>query len=134
MKKLLFMMLFSLPLLGLSQGRGSERDQNNKEIFTIVDQMPEFPGGTEALYRFINKNVRYPLDMRKQKIEAKVFASFVVDGRGRINNIEVINKVPQAFIDETIRVLKRMPAWKPGRQNGKPVNVKFTLPIDFRLN
>jgi TonB family protein len=131
MKKLFLMILFALPIIGIAQ---KERDENNKEILIFAEQMPEFPGGVQALYKYLGKNIRYPLDMRKQKVEAKVIATFVVDAKGRIKNIEVVNKVPQQFADETIRVLKRMPVWIPGKQNGKPVNVKYTLPVDFRLN
>jgi TonB family protein len=131
MKKLFLMILLALPVIGFAQ---KERDENNKEILIFAEQMPEFPGGVRALYQYLGKNIRYPLDMRKQKVEAKVIATFVVDAKGRIKNIEVVNKVPQQFADETIRVLKRMPVWIPGKQNGKPVNVKYTLPVDYRLN
>lgn len=125
------MILFALPIIGFAQ---KERDENNKEILIFAEQMPEFPGGTTALYQYLGKNIRYPLDMRKQKVEAKVIATFVVDAKGRIKNIEVVNKVPQPFAAETIRVLKRMPVWIPGKQGGKLVNVRYTLPVDFRLN
>jgi TonB family protein len=131
MKKLFLMILLALPVIGFAQ---KERDENNKEILIFAEQMPDFPGGVQALYQYLGKNIRYPLDMRKQKVEAKVIATFVVDAKGRIKNIEVVNKVPQQFTDETIRVLKRMPVWIPGKQNGKPVNVKYTLPVDYRLN
>ncbi len=131
MKKLLLMILLALPVIGFAQ---KERDENNKEILIFAEQMPEFPGGAQALYQYLGKNIRYPLDMRKQKVEAKVIATFVVDAKGRIKNIEVVNKVPQQFADETIRVLKRMPVWIPGKQKGKLVNVRYTLPVDFRLN
>lgn len=132
MKKLLIGLLLMLPLIGLAQ-RG-ERDENNKEILTFAEQMPEFPGGEQAMYQFLSKNIRYPLDMRRQSIEAKVFATFVVDAKGRIKNIEIVNKVPKPFADETIRVLKRMPVWIPGKQGGRLVNVRYTLPVNFRLN
>jgi TonB family protein len=67
-------------------------------------------------------------------LRQKVFATFVVDAKGRIKNIEIVNKVPKQFADETLRVLKRMPVWKPGKQGGKLVNVRYTLPVNFRLN
>jgi protein TonB len=95
--------------------------------------MPEFPGGTEALYRFISKEVKYPKNLKKYKIEARVISKFIINKEGGIENIQIVNKVEPEFAEEVIRVLSLMPKWSPGTQMGKPVNVVFTLPISFKL-
>lgn len=107
----------------------------DKEIFTFVEQVPEFPGGQEAMMKFISKNIVYPEHAKENNVEGKVLLKFVINTQGEIRNIEVINKVRYGYglEEEAIRVLKKMPRWTPGKQNGKPVNVYFTLPISFRL-
>lgn len=100
------------------------------EILTFAEQMPEFNGD---LYTYLSKNINYPASAREQGISGKVIAAFVVEKDGSISNIEVLRKAGKDFDAEAIRVIKSMPAWKPGKQNGKPVRVRFTLPITFAL-
>jgi protein TonB len=95
--------------------------------------MHEFQGGTEALYRFISKEVKYPKNLKKDKIEARVISKFIINKEGGIENIQIVNKVEPEFAEEVVRVLSLMPNWSPGKQMGKPVNVVFTLPISFKL-
>lgn len=103
------------------------------EIMTFAEQMPEFPGGTEAMMSYLSKNIQFPPLARENGIEGRVILQFVVDKDGKISNIEVVKKLGWGLEEEAIRVVKAMPAWKPGKQNGKPVFVKFTLPVTFRL-
>lgn len=105
------------------------------EKFMFVEQMPEFPGGQEAMMKFISKNVKYPENAKENNVEGKVLLKFVISNQGEIRDIEVINKIKYGYglEEEAIRVLKKMPRWTPGKQNGKPVNVYFTLPISFKL-
>lgn len=100
------------------------------DIVTFAEQMPEFNGD---LYTYLSKNIIYPASARELGLSGKVIAAFVVEKDGSISNIEVIRKAGNDFDAEAIRVIKSMPAWKPGKQNGKPVRVKFTLPITFAL-
>ena len=100
------------------------------DIVTFAEQMPEFNGD---LYKYLSKNIIYPASARELGLSGKVIAAFVVEKDGSISNIEVIRKAGNDFDNEAIRVIKSMPAWKPGKQNGKPVRVKFTLPITFAL-
>ena len=105
------------------------------EIMTFAEQMPEFAGGTEEMYKYLGKNIQYPPLARENSIEGKVILSFVVGADGKISQIEQVGKkLGWGLDEEAIRVVKSMPAWTPGKQNGKPVYVKFTLPIRFQLN
>ncbi|MDZ4668740.1 MAG: energy transducer TonB [bacterium] len=131
---LLSVLLFNSNLKAQTQEPKAEQPKEEKEIVTMAEQMPEFPGGNEELYKYLSKEIKYPKKMRETKQEAKVFAQFTVNTNGDLEDIKVINEVNQEFVDETIRVIKKMPNWIPGQQNGKPVNVKFTLPIRFKLN
>lgn len=106
----------------------------NSEIFTIVDKMPEYEYGESGLSKFIAHNIRYPRVALQQGIEGRILCSFIVGEDGSISNIEVVNGITQDLDDEAIRVLGLMPRWKPGENNGKKVNVKCLLPIDFKID
>ncbi len=103
------------------------------QIFTYVEQMPEFPGGTAELMKYLSKNIRYPPVARENGIEGRVVLQFVVDERGHISDIVPLREIGGGTTEEAIRVVKSMPPWKPGRQNGNPVKVYFKLPITFKL-
>lgn len=102
-------------------------------IFTYVEQMPEFPGGDQALLQFLQKNLRYPPAARENGIEGTEVVQFVVDESGNISDIQVLRDIGGGCADEATRVVKMMPPWKPGRQNGNAVKVYFKLPITFKL-
>jgi len=109
--------------------------EGTTEILTFAEQMPEFTGGTEEMYKFLGKNIMYPAQARENSIEGKVVLTFVVGADGKISQIEQVGKkLGWGCDEEAIRVVKNMPAWTPGKQNGKAVTVKFTLPIRFQLN
>lgn len=114
---------------------GGEGDGDAPEILTFAEQMPEFPGGVEEMYKYLNKNIQYPPMARENGVEGKVVLTFVVGADGKITQIERVGKPLNWGCDEeAIRVVKSMPNWTPGKQNGKAVTVKFTLPIRFQLN
>jgi protein TonB len=116
----------------LVEGNG---DGDAPEIMTFAEQMPEFPGGTEEMYKYLSKNIQYPPLARENSIEGKVILTFVVGADGKISQLEQVGKKLNWGLDEeALRVVKSMPPWTPGKQNGKPVYVKFTLPIRFQLN
>ncbi len=108
-----------------------EHDPN--EPMTIVEEMPEFPGGPEALYPYIGKNLRYPEQAVEEGIEGVVYLTFVVETDGRISNVNVLRGIGGGCSEEAVRVVKGMPNWKPGKQNGKTVRVRYNLPIRFKL-
>ncbi len=110
---------------------GEEDDMDN--IFVVVEKDPEFPGGMEALYKFLNENLQYPKQAMENNISGKVYVTFVVEKDGSISNIRVLRDIGGGCGDEAVRIIKSMPKWIPGEQRNKPVRVQFTLPIQFQL-
>jgi periplasmic protein TonB len=108
--------------------------EDDNQIFTVVEQQPEFQGGYEAMINFIRKNLRYPASARRMGVDGTVYVQFVVGKDGSISEVKTIRGISADCDREAERVVKQMPAWKPGRQNGKPVFVRFVLPIRFKLN
>lgn len=107
---------------------------DDNQIFTVVEQQPEFQGGYEAMINFIKKNLRYPASARRMGVDGTVYVQFVVGKDGSISEVKSIKGISADCDREAERVVKSMPAWKAGRQNGKPVFVRFVLPIRFKLN
>lgn len=106
--------------------------EDNTE-YLIVEQVPEFPNGDKAMFKWLSENVKYPPVARENGIEGTVYVSFVVWKDGTIQNVQVKRGISGGCNEEALRVVRAMPTWKPGRQNGKAVNVAFTLPIKFKL-
>ena len=102
--------------------------------FDVVEQMPEFPGGQEALMQFLRQEVKYPKEASKDGVQGRVVVQFVVEKDGSISEVEVVKKVNEHLDAEAVRVVNAMPKWKPGKQKGENVRVKYTLPISFRLS
>src|SRR5687768_17422126 len=113
-------------------GIDSNEDKDST-LFTVVEQMPEFPGGEEAMNQFLNDNLQYPQMAKEQGIQGKVWIGFIVNKSGKITNVEVLRGIGGGCDEEAARVVKKMPDWKPGRQSGRPVKVKFRFPINFVL-
>ncbi len=104
-----------------------------EEIFTTVDQNPEYPGGMSAMYRYLGQNIIYPGKAQKANIQGKVFVKFVIKADGTIDQIKIAKGVNPDLDNEAMRVVRNMPNWHPAMQNGKPVAVYYNLPINFRL-
>jgi protein TonB len=105
-----------------------------EEIFTFVEQPPSFPGGEEALNKYLSKNIRYPRVAQENGISGTVFVQFVVDSEGNIKDVKTVGAAKGGGLEEeAVRVVKTMPKWKPGKQNGRQVSVQFNLPIRFTL-
>lgn len=103
-------------------------------VYDVVDQMPQFPGGHEKLKEFIEKNRRYPKSLQDCGIQGRVVVTFVVKKTGRISHAKVARGVDPALDREALRVVRKMPRWIPGKMGGKNVDVKYTIPVDFRLH
>ena len=103
------------------------------KVFDVVEQMPQFKGGDAALMDYLNKNIKYPVIAEENGIQGRVVATFVVERDGSITDVRVIKSVDPSLDKEAVRVVKSMPKWNPGKQNGAAVRVKFTLPVTFRL-
>ena len=111
-----------------------EEEEEEEVVFVVVESMPEFPGGQQALFKYLGDNVKYPVIAQENGIQGHVICQFVVNKDGSIVDIEVVRSGGDPSLDkEAIRVIKSMPKWKPGKQRGKPVRVKFTLPVNFKL-
>lgn len=103
-------------------------------IFMVVESMPEFPGGEEAMYQFLDNNIQYPDEAKENNIQGRVFVTFVVEKDGAICSVEVLRGIGHGCDEEAVRVVEAMPNWIPGKQRGEPVRVQFNLPIKFTLN
>ncbi|MBR3897289.1 MAG: energy transducer TonB [Bacteroidaceae bacterium] len=106
---------------------------SDDEVFQVVENMPEFPGGTAELMKFLAMNIKYPVEAQKENVQGRVVVQFVVSKTGKIIDPTIARSVSPELDAEAIRVVNAMPLWTPGEQKGEPVNVKFTLPILFRL-
>ena len=111
-----------------------EPEPEEEEIFMVVEETPEFPGGYEAYMQYLKKNIKYPAICRDNNIQGRVIVSFVVNKDGKIVDAEVVKGVNPSLDKEALRVISTMPNWKPGKQRGKPVRVKYSSPVNFRLN
>ncbi len=111
-----------------------EEDEEEEVIFMIVETMPEFPGGPQALFKYLSENVKYPVIAQENGIQGRVTCQFVVNKDGAIVDVEVVRSGGDASLDkEAVRVIKSMPKWNPGKQRGKAVRVKYTVPVNFKL-
>lgn len=107
--------------------------QSKQNVYDVVEQMPEFPGGMPAMIEFLQTNLNYPKDAKKQKVGGRVLVMFVVETDGSMSNVRVAKKIFPSLDAEALRVVKAMPKWNPGKEKGKPVRVNYTLPIVFSL-
>jgi protein TonB len=110
-----------------------KEESDEDVIFMVVEQQAEFPGGLVAMMKFIIKNMKYPAAARRMGVEGSVFVSFVIDKEGTISDLTVIKGISADCDKEALRVIKLMPPWKPGKQNGRAVKSRFVLPIKFKL-
>lgn len=125
----------SVDLSNQSQENSLQRGEVSSEegVFDVVERMPEFPGGNQALFKYLSTNIKYPVVAEENGIQGRVVVTFVVEKDGSISHTQVEKSVDPSLDKEAIRVVLSMPLWKPGIQKGKPVRVKYTLPITFRL-
>ena len=112
---------------------GEDIQSTGEKVFSKVDQMPVFPGGEKAMMKFIHDNLIYPESAKATGVQGTVFVNMVIDDKGKVANAKVLKGVP-ILGDEALRVLSLMPAWEPGKQDGRPVAVAYTIPFKFVLN
>ncbi len=110
-----------------------EEEIAEEEIFVVVEEQPEYPGGNAAMMKFLSDNIRYPVIAQENGIQGRVICNFVVERDGSITDVQVVRGVDPSLDREAVRVIKEMPNWKPGKQRGQNVRVRFTLPVVFRL-
>ena len=110
-----------------------EEEVVETEVFTIVEEMPEFPGGMNKLGEYLAKSIKYPQMAREAGIQGRVFITFVIEKDGSVTNVQVLRPLGGGCDEEAVRVVKSMPKWKPGKQRGKAVRVSYNLPVNFKL-
>jgi protein TonB len=109
------------------------QDTSNQEVLQIVEQMPEFPGGQNALMAWLQKNLEYPEEAREQGLEGRVFVQFTVYSTGVCGNFTILRSPSPLLSNAALKTIKKMPKWTPGMQNGKSVNTMMRLPILYKL-
>lgn len=107
--------------------------KKNDMVFDVVEVMPQFPGGQIAMLQYLMKNIKYPEQAMKEGIQGRVAVRFIVEKDGSISDVKPVLSVHPLLNKEAVRVVKSMPKWTPGKQNGKPVRVRFNLPVMFKL-
>ncbi len=116
----------------IAQPEPPKHEEENK-VFDVVEQMPSFPGGNQALMEYLSKNVKYPVVAQENGVQGRVVVSFVVERDGSITDVKVVKSVDPSLDREASRLVSGMPKWIPGKQNGSAVRVKYNVPVTFRL-
>lgn len=124
---MMFVLLFSFMT-------STAQTKKNDMVFDVVEVMPQYPGGQIAMLKYIMENMKYPEQAMKEGIQGRVAVSFIVEKDGSISNVRPVLSVHPLLDKEAVRVVKSMPKWSPGKQNGKPVRVRFNVPVMFKLN
>ena len=114
-------------------GKSANASEDSSPVFTVVEEMPTFPGGQDSINAFLMRNIHYPKAAREASISGTVFIGFVVDSRGRIGHVRVLRGIGGGCDEEAVRVISIMPDWFPGKQAGKACSVRCTLPIKFTM-
>lgn len=104
------------------------------EVFLVVETMPEYPGGTEAMIKFLSENIRYPEEAKNKSVQGQVFVNFIIEKDGKVGQVKIARGIGSGCDEEALRVVRMMPDWKPGEQRGEKVRVSFNLPIRFALS
>ena len=121
--------MFTINTTAMAQNKKTSNDK----VFEKVEDMPEFPGGEQAMMDFVSKNVVYPKEAQEKGISGRVMVSFIVEKDGSVNEVKIVRGIGGGCDEEAVRVVKAMPKWKPGKEKGKPVRVSYMMPIFFKL-
>lgn len=122
-----------IPFEATNVDESAPLDANTDEVFKVVEVDPEFPGGEEALYKYLAENIKYPEKAKNNKVEGRVYITFVIEKDGTVSDAKVLRSVNEELDAEALRVINAMPKWKPGMQRGVPVRVQYNIPISFKL-
>lgn len=133
MKRTILMAIAACMMTLGAQAQEQKGNTAPQGVFDVVEEMPQYPGGMQAMISYLQENVTYPKDAKEKKISGRVLVVFVVEKDGSISNVETVKSVFPSLDEEAVRIVKGMPNWKPGKQSGKVVRVKYTLPVSFSL-
>lgn len=133
MKKLT--LILATLLMTISYAAAQENYDNDEFILgTFISKSPEFPGGTDSLYKFLESNLKYPEDAKKDSIQGRVICRFTIDTDGSVTDIQVLRSVHPSLDAEAVRVLSAMPKWVPAETDGKKTRCKFVFPVVFKMD
>lgn len=132
-RRILTMATLLLFTCGIINANILQSNPQEEVVYESAEKMPEFNGGINALFNYLSTSIHYPKDAEKNKIEGRVLVNFIVEKDGSVSHVEVQQKAYPTLDQEAVRVVKEMPTWKPGTNKGKPVRVKYALPIMFKL-
>jgi len=132
--KMLMVFLFAAMFVTLSDNAAAQTQFKGEDVLIVADEMPSLPGGEAAIRESIGRNLRYPESALERNIDGKVFVKFIVTKDGSVANVTISRSVDSSIDEEAIRVVKMLPKFTPGKKDGKPVNVWYSLPISFQLN
>lgn len=127
------MSVLAILLMVNTNAMAQNKKAANDKVLEKAEVMPEFPGGDQALFDFVSKNVVYPEEAKDKEIAGRVLVSFVVEKDGSIGEVKVVQGIGGGCDEEAVRVVKAMPKWKPGKDKGKPVRVSYVMPFTFKL-
>lgn len=129
-----FLLLLSAILLtNMAFCQEEKKVSVDDEVFVVVEEQAEFPGGMDSLYAYIVKNLKYPEQAKEKGIQGRVFVQFVIEKDGSISNVKILRGIGGGCEEAAVEMVKNMPKWKPGKQRGKPVRYQYVLPIKFEL-
>ncbi len=126
--------LDELVVVGYGSQEKTTLESDLKDVYEVVETPPVFPGGEKALFEYLSKNIQYPVEAQKQKIDGRVTVQFIVNDKGKVIHPRIVKRMDPLLEAEALRIINSMPNWTPGKQNGKNVSVRYTLPIMFRLD
>lgn len=132
MKRFL-LLLSAIFLTNIAFCQDEVKVSDDEAIFFVVEVQPEFPGGLDSMYAYIQKNLIYPEKAKAEGIEGRVFITFTIEKDGSVSNVKILRGIGGGCDEAAKEVVEKMPKWKPGKQRGKPVRFQFTLPIKFEL-
>lgn len=127
------MAVLAVMLFANTKVMAQNEDAREEPLWDICEEMPEYFGGMDSLRSYLSHNINYPEEAKEKELSGRVYIQFVIEKDGSVNDVKVMRSVDPLLDNEAVRVVKAMPKWKPGIEKGKPVRVKYVLPIIFKL-
>ena len=125
--------VLALLLIVNTNAMAQNKKAANDKVLEKAEVMPEFPGGEQAMMKFVSENVQYPEKAKEKEISGRVLVGFIVEKDGSVNEVKIVQGIGGGCDEEAVRVVKAMPKWKPGKQDGKTVRVSYTMPFFFKM-
>lgn len=125
--------VLALLLMVNTNAMAQNKKAANDKVLEKAEVMPEFPGGEQAMMKFVSENVQYPEEAKEKEISGRVLVGFIVEKDGSVNEVKIVRGIGGGCDEEAVRVVKAMPKWKPGKQDGKTVRVSYTMPFFFKM-